>query len=131
MDINREVPSTRCHDGQLKQVVVNLIVNAVQAMPNGGELAISLSPEPLQSLGTSAVRLTVRDSGMGIDPAHRSRLFDPFLRRKTRGPVLGARYRTFHCGRPPWTDRYREHGGAGHGLFNHPPSSLSSRRRKS
>lgn len=89
MDISREVPSIWCHDGQLKQVVVNLIVNAVQAMPNGGELAISLSQEPLQSLGTSAVRLTVRDSGMGIDPAHRSRLFDPFFTTKDEGTGLG------------------------------------------
>ena len=89
MDISREVPLLWCHDGQLKQVVVNLIVNAVQAMPNGGELGISLSREPLQTLGSSAVRLTVRDSGVGIDPAHRSRLFDPFFTTKDEGTGLG------------------------------------------
>ncbi len=89
MDISREVPLLWCHDGQLKQVVVNLVVNAVQAMPNGGELGISLSREPLQTLGSSAVRLTVRDSGMGIDPAHRSRLFDPFFTTKDEGTGLG------------------------------------------
>ncbi|MBX3308222.1 MAG: PAS domain S-box protein [Nitrospira sp.] len=89
MDISREVPLLWCHDGQLKQVVVNLIVNAVQAMPNGGELGISLSREPLQTLGSSAVRLTVRDSGMGIDPAHRSCLFDPFFTTKDEGTGLG------------------------------------------
>ncbi|MBX3347150.1 MAG: PAS domain S-box protein [Nitrospira sp.] len=89
MDISREVPLLWCHDGQLKQVVVNLVVNAVQAMPNGGELGISLSQEPLQTLGSPAVRLTVRDSGMGIDPAHRSRLFDPFFTTKDEGTGLG------------------------------------------
>ena len=89
MDISREVPLLWCHDGQLKQVVVNLVVNAVQAMPNGGELGISLSREPLQTLGSPAVRLTVRDSGMGIDPAHRSRLFDPFFTTKDEGTGLG------------------------------------------
>jgi two-component system, sensor histidine kinase FlrB len=89
IDINPEVSSIWCHDGQLKQVIVNLAVNAVQAMPSGGELAISLSPEPLQTLGTSAVRLTVRDSGIGIDPAHRSRLFDPFFTTKDEGTGLG------------------------------------------
>ena len=89
MDISREVPLLWCHDGQLKQVVVNLVVNAVQAMPSGGELGISLSREPLQTLGSSAVRLTVRDSGMGIDPAHRSRLFDPFFTTKDEGTGLG------------------------------------------
>jgi signal transduction histidine kinase len=89
MDISQDVPLLWCHDGQLKQVVVNLVVNAVQAMPNGGELRISLSREPLQTLGSSAVRLTVRDSGMGIDPAHRSRLFDPFFTTKDEGTGLG------------------------------------------
>jgi signal transduction histidine kinase len=89
IDISPEVPSIWCHDGQVKQVIVNLVVNAVQAMPNGGKLGISLSPEPFQTLGTSAVRLTVRDSGVGIDPAHRSRLFDPFFTTKDEGTGLG------------------------------------------
>ena len=89
LDISREVPSIWCHDGQMKQVIVNLVVNAVQAMPNGGELAITLSREPVQTLGQSAVRLTVRDSGLGIDPAHRSRLFDPFFTTKDEGTGLG------------------------------------------
>ncbi|MBS0183013.1 MAG: hypothetical protein JSS39_11485 [Nitrospira sp.] len=89
VDISREVRSIWCHDGQLKQVLVNLIVNAVQAMPNGGVLAIGLSQEPPQALGMSAVRLTVRDSGIGIDPAHRSRIFDPFFTTKDEGTGLG------------------------------------------
>lgn len=87
--ISPEVSSIWCHDGQLKQVIVNLVVNAVQAMPNGGELGISLTREPVQTLGTSAVRLTVRDTGVGIDPAHRSRLFDPFFTTKDEGTGLG------------------------------------------
>ncbi len=89
VDISREVRSIWCHDGQLKQVLVNLIVNAVQAMPNGGVLAIGFSPESPQALGMSAVRLTVRDSGMGIDPVHRSRIFDPFFTTKDEGTGLG------------------------------------------
>jgi signal transduction histidine kinase len=89
VDIGREVHAIWCHDGQLKQVLVNLIVNAVQAMPHGGVLTISLSQEPRQALGMPAVRLTVRDSGMGIDPAHRSRIFDPFFTTKDEGTGLG------------------------------------------
>ena len=89
VEIDREVQSIWCHDGQLKQVLLNLIVNAVQAMPNGGILAISLSQEPPQTLGGSAVRLCVRDSGVGIDPAHRSRIFDPFFSTKEAGTGLG------------------------------------------
>jgi signal transduction histidine kinase len=89
VDIGREVRSIWCHDGQLKQVLVNLIVNAVQAMPKGGVLTISLSQDPTQTLGMPAVRLTVRDSGVGIDPAHRSRIFDPFFTTKDEGTGLG------------------------------------------
>ncbi|WHZ25307.1 MAG: Two-component system sensor histidine kinase [Nitrospira sp.] len=89
VDIGREVPSIWCHDGRLKQVLVNLIVNAVQAMPHGGVLAISLFQESSRTLGMPAVRLTVRDSGMGIDPAHRSRIFDPFFTTKDEGTGLG------------------------------------------
>jgi signal transduction histidine kinase len=89
VDISEEIPSIWCHDGQLKQVLVNLVVNAVQAMPNGGLLVISLCPEPLQALDMPAVRLTVRDTGIGIDPAHRSRIFDPFFSTKDEGTGLG------------------------------------------
>ena len=52
-------------------------------------MTISLSQEPRQALGMPAVRLTVRDSGMGIDPAHRSRIFDPFFTTKDEGTGLG------------------------------------------
>ena len=89
VDISREIRSIWCHDGQLKQVLVNLVVNAVHAMPDGGVLAISLDQEPLQALGIPAVRLTVRDSGVGIEPAHRSRIFDPFFTTKDEGTGLG------------------------------------------
>jgi two-component system, sensor histidine kinase FlrB len=89
VDISPEVPSIWCHDGQVKQVIVNLVVNAVQAMPNGGVLAVSLDREPPQTLGMPAVRLIICDSGIGIDPAHRSRMFDPFFTTKDEGTGLG------------------------------------------
>jgi signal transduction histidine kinase len=89
VDIGQEIHSMWCHDGQLKQVLVNLVVNAVQAMPKGGILAISLCQEPPQTLGIPAVRLTVQDSGIGIAPAHQSRIFDPFFSTKDEGTGLG------------------------------------------
>jgi two-component system, sensor histidine kinase FlrB len=89
VDISQEIHSIWCHDGQLKQVLVNLVLNAAQAMPNGGVVAISLCQEPSQTLGVAAVRLTVRDSGIGIDPAHQSRIFDPFFSTKDAGTGLG------------------------------------------
>jgi signal transduction histidine kinase len=68
---------------------LNLIVNGVQAMPSGGVLTIRLERDEARTLGGPAVRLTVRDSGTGIDPAHRSRLFDPFFTTKDEGTGLG------------------------------------------
>lgn len=89
VDIGHEIRSIWCHDGQLKQVLVNLVLNAIQAMPNGGVVAISLCREQPETLGLPAVRLSVRDSGIGIDPAHRSRIFDPFFSTKDEGTGLG------------------------------------------
>ncbi|MGE0645765.1 MAG: nitrogen regulation protein NR(II) [Nitrospira sp.] len=89
LDLDQDLPSLWCHEGQLKQVVVNLVVNAVQAMPTGGLLTVSLGKEPSPTLGTAAVRLTVRDTGLGIDPEHRSRMFDPFFTTKDEGTGLG------------------------------------------
>ncbi|MBH0192403.1 MAG: hypothetical protein HP492_11805, partial [Nitrospira sp.] len=89
LDLDPGIPSIWCHEGQMKQVLLNLIVNGVQAMPSGGVLTIRLEQDEARTLGGPAVRLTVRDSGTGIDPAHRSRLFDPFFTTKEEGTGLG------------------------------------------
>ncbi len=89
LHLDPRISSIWCHEGQLKQVLLNLIVNAVQAMPNGGILTISLESVSPDILGVPAIRLTVSDSGVGIDPAHRSRLFDPFFTTKDEGTGLG------------------------------------------
>jgi signal transduction histidine kinase len=89
LDLDKDIPVIWCHEGQMKQVIVNLVVNAVQAMPNGGRLTIGLHKESPQTLGIPAVRLAVSDSGIGIDPEFRSRMFDPFFTTKDDGTGLG------------------------------------------
>ena len=70
---------------QIKQVILNLLINAIQSMPGGGELSIGGQ----FSKDGYWVELTVQDSGMGIPPEDMDRLFDPFFSTKEGGIGLG------------------------------------------
>ena len=80
----------RIDPDQLTQIVLNLVRNAREAMPDGGDLHIKLgfgqSSQPLQSNASAdhAV-LTVTDTGQGMTPEARARLFEPFFSTKDRG----------------------------------------------
>jgi two-component system, NtrC family, sensor kinase len=76
--------------GELRQVFMNLIVNAVQAMPEGGRMRISVrehfDPESL----ANEISVCVCDTGSGIQPQHVKQLFEPFFTTKsTKGTGLG------------------------------------------
>ena len=76
--------------GELKQVFLNLIGNAVQAMPHGGRLRIRLYTGTDWSTGRQGVRVSVCDTGVGIRPEHARRIFEPFFSTKeTKGTGLG------------------------------------------
>ncbi len=81
----------RGDQGQLKQVFLNLGLNALQAMPKGGRLAISLSATRSALSGEASRRALVRleDDGVGIPPEHLERIFDPFFTTKREGTGLG------------------------------------------
>lgn len=82
LDLNLEenLPWTLVDVNQMKQVLLNLIHNALQAMPSGGEMTIST--ESASRNGRDWVRISVRDTGVGIPRPDQARIFEPFYTTK-------------------------------------------------
>ena len=75
---------------ELRQVFLNLIGNAVQAMPHGGTLRIRMATRWNEARGSSDLYVSVCDTGTGIRPEHAKHLFEPFFTTKsTKGTGLG------------------------------------------
>jgi PAS domain S-box-containing protein len=95
---SQDLPAVLADPGQLEQVLVNLAVNARDAMPDGGHLQIDtrevdldsdfLQEHPDLSPGRY-VRLTVADEGVGMEPEIASRAFEPFFSTKRKGEGTG------------------------------------------
>ena len=77
------LPPVLGHANALQQVVLNLVTNAAQAMPDGGDVTISTALED------GKVRLVVGDTGPGIAPEHLPHIFEPFFTTKPSGTGLG------------------------------------------
>ena len=81
--IEADVPSVQADRDQLVQVLINLVMNSVHAMPEGGRLRLSLARE------NNHVRLGVSDTGHGMPEETRSKIFDPFFTTKDFGKGTG------------------------------------------
>ena len=87
----------RADQGQVEQVLLNLYVNAADAMPGGGDLFIKtmnvterdMEGKPYRPRPGAYALLTVRDTGIGMDKGTRERVFDPFFTTKTMGRGTG------------------------------------------
>jgi CheY-like chemotaxis protein len=97
-DLENALPAVKADPGQLEQVLLNLVVNARDAMPRGGTVTIATSAQDLQAgaLGPNLpdqpgryVRFAVRDTGAGMTPETRAHLFEPFFTTKEVGKGTG------------------------------------------
>jgi two-component system, cell cycle sensor histidine kinase and response regulator CckA len=98
LELAPELPPVHVDPAHIEQVLMNLAINARDAMPSGGELTISTAEVVLDAafvsthLGSTAgahVLLTVRDTGTGMDANVQAHLFEPFFTTKERGQGTG------------------------------------------
>jgi PAS domain S-box-containing protein len=87
--IPAELPAVLVDPRQLEQVLVNLVTNAYQAMPQGGRLSIGLCESSNADSDPSMVVLCIQDTGKGIEPENIDKIFEPLFTTKARGIGLG------------------------------------------
>jgi PAS domain S-box-containing protein len=78
-----DVPKTMFDVDQMRSVIINIVRNAAEAMPDGGELIVSLNNKG------NWIEITFSDTGEGIEETQLKRIFDPFFTTKTNGSGLG------------------------------------------
>lgn len=84
LEVDDDLPAVRADEAQIKQALFNLLRNAREAMPSGGQVTIGV-----HRASGDGVDLTVDDEGVGIDDETRARLFEPFFTTKGHGTGLG------------------------------------------
>jgi signal transduction histidine kinase len=85
LDLSTEPLAVKGDVNQLQQCFLNLVFNAIEAMPQGGHLAISSKPDKRKKMA----RVVFQDSGTGIAKKHLDHIFDPFFTTKKEGDGTG------------------------------------------
>jgi len=87
-NLDPALPKTMIDEGQLSQVFINIILNALDAMPEGGRLSVSTT-QGRDEQGHEAVFISFSDTGVGIPPENIAKIFDPFYTTKEAGKGTG------------------------------------------
>jgi PAS domain S-box-containing protein len=88
INLDPEIPKTMIDEGQIAQVFINIILNALDAMSDGGRLSVA-SRHGLNSQGLDTIFIEFSDTGTGIPPSDVERIFDPFYTTKEAGKGTG------------------------------------------
>ncbi len=110
--LDKTSPSIMGAEHELREALTNLVFNAVDALPQGGTIAISTREED------GRIHLDVSDDGVGMDEATRMRCLEPFFTTKGErgsGP-FGPRDRLWHCEPASGRNRYRQRAGTRHDI---------------
>jgi signal transduction histidine kinase len=87
-DFEKDLPSIQADSQQLRQVFLNLLTNAADAMPEGGSLTVRASGGVLES-GAPALVIEFSDTGIGVKAEDLPRLWEPFFTTKPEGKGTG------------------------------------------
>jgi two-component system NtrC family sensor kinase len=87
-DLSNDLPVVVGRADEITQVLINLVFNAMQAMPHGGQIRLESGPA-LGAAGAPCLTVRVRDSGVGIAPELQQRIFEPFFTTRADGTGLG------------------------------------------
>lgn len=84
-DVEAELPGIECDPGKIQQVLMNLIQNGIEAIPDGGEVRVKAR----HLKADNQVEIKVSDTGIGIPESHLAHIFEPFYSSKNQGQSVG------------------------------------------
>jgi len=87
LELSPDISQIQADEDQVRQILMNVIINAIQAIPKKGEIKIKTEKAPLK--GEPAIKLIIEDSGIGITEKDFNQIFDPFFSTKEKGSGLG------------------------------------------
>lgn len=99
IDMQKEIPSINADRENIRQVIVNIVQNGIDALPRNGRINVSIWYDEINDM----VKMEFKDNGSGIKPEHLDKIFEPFFTTKVNGSGLGLaishKIIESHCGK--------------------------------